>query len=136
MRRHHEVSSQIAGFTLIEVIVALAIAALGLALLMVASGDGTRNARTADAYIEAAQRAQSRLAQVGIVLPLKQSSYSGDDGNGFRWRVRIGPPLTQAASSQEGAKMMGLFSVDVTISWNEYGQDRSMTLHSERLGPT
>jgi len=118
------------------VLVALAIAALGLALLMAASGDGTRNARTADAYMEATQRAQSRLAQVGITLPLKQSNSLGDDGNGFRWRVRIGPPLTQAASSQEGAKMMGLFPVDVTIFWNESGQDKSMTLHSERLGPT
>ncbi len=125
-----------AGFTLVEVLVALAIAALGLAFLMAASGAGLNNARTADTYIEATERAQSRLAQVGISLPLKQGSYRGDDGQGFGWRVRVGPPVTQPVSSQDGVKRLGLFPVEATIVWQEDGREKSVTLHSERLGAT
>ena len=48
-----------AGFTLIEVLVALAIAALGLGALMAAAGTGLGNATLADQYIEATRRAQA-----------------------------------------------------------------------------
>src|SRR5262245_58465334 len=93
-----------AGFTLIEVLVALAVAALGLAVLMAAIGVGLGNARLAERYLEATSRAQSHLAQVGVSLPLSPGEQSGDDGGGFSWLVRISPAAVNASAAEAGTQ--------------------------------
>src|SRR3954470_18047813 len=67
------------GFTLVEVTVALAVAALGLGLLMAAAGTGLRNAMLADQYIDATRRAQSHLAEIGRLAPLRPGLQLGND---------------------------------------------------------
>ncbi len=119
-----------AGFTLIEVLVALAIAAMGLGFLMAATGTGLNNATIADEYIQASERAQSRLAQVGATLPLRRGVYSGDDGGGFRWRVQIDPPLSRVGSGPA----LGLYPVRVTVGWRSGLQQKAVTLYSEKVG--
>ena len=121
------------GFTLIEVLVALAIAGLGLSLLMEAASTGMESTAVADRYIYASSMAQSHLAQVGHVLPLKKGDYHGDDGDGFRWRVQIADPALQAGS---GAKAgVGLYRITVIESWRNGVSQKSMSLYSERSGP-
>jgi general secretion pathway protein I len=115
------------GFTLIEVLVALAIAALGLALLVAATGSGLQNVTIADQYIQATSQAQSRLAQVGRVIPLKKGNYFGVEGNGLHWRVQIAAPMSRSGSAP------ALYPVAVTESSGE-GQTRA-SLYSERVGP-
>ena len=80
------------GFTLIEVIVALAIAAVGLGALLAAVSQGLGNATAADRFIEGTRRAQNRLALVGTVQPLVPGERSGDDGDGYAWDVQIAQP--------------------------------------------
>lgn len=121
-----------AGFTLIEVIVALVIAGLGLAMLMAAAGSGLENVTAADRYIQAASLAQSRLAQVGKSLPLKKGNYTGDEGEGFRWRVRVADPVSQATGKTTA---LALYPVTVTEIWQGGATPRSLSLYSERLGP-
>ena len=116
------------GFTLIEVLVALAIAALGLAMLMAAAGTGLNNAGLADQYIEATRRAQSRLALVGTAMPLVTSDLSGDDGGGFSWHVRISPPVVHDAPPPGSPPAPASYTVDVVISWLNGGRTRSVAL--------
>lgn len=123
------------GFTLIEAVVALAIAALGLAMLMAASSTGLNNAGIADQYIEATRRAQSHLALVGTALPLLPSDQSGDDGGGFSWRVRISPPVVHDAPPPGTLPGPASYTVDVVISWLNGSKTKSVTLQSQRLGP-
>jgi general secretion pathway protein I len=118
------------GFTLIEVLVALAIAAAGLGLLVAATGTGLENMITADRTIQAAGRAQTRMAQVGVTIPLKQGNYAGDDGGGFRWRVQIGGPAARGAASA-----LNLYPVRTTISWHSGVLQKNLSLYSERAGP-
>ena len=117
------------GFTLIEVLVALAIAGLGLALLVAATGSGLESTTAADRYVQAVSLAQSRLAQVGRSLPLKKGSFSGDEGRGFRWRVAIAEPVAQPAPGK-----LALYPVTVTESWQGGMGPKSFSLASERLG--
>src|SRR5262245_36800834 len=118
-----------AGFTLLEVVVALALAGLGLALLLGAAGQGLGNAQTADRFLEATRRAQSHLAELGIVTPLKVGEYAGDDGGGFTWRVRIEPPAMHApARGKKPEQSLALYTVDVTVGWQTNSQKREVTL--------
>jgi general secretion pathway protein I len=124
-----------AGFTLIEVVVALAIAALALSALMAAASTGLDNATLAGRYIEATRRAQSLLAQSGVTIPLRPGEQSGDDGGGFSWHVRISQPLTRAAAPESSnLPPLGLYTVQVTIGWRSGATTKNVSLQSQFLG--
>jgi len=116
-----------------EVVVALAIVALGLSLLMAAASTGLGNAHLADQTIEATRRAQSRLAEVGATSPLGPGLRFGDDGGGFSWRSRISSPVLQGSPlPAESSNAIGLYTVEVTISWRTGNSIKSVSLQSKR----
>jgi general secretion pathway protein I len=124
-------TSPASGFTLIEVVVALAIAGLGLALLVAASGSGLQSSSAAGRVTLATSHAQSRLAMVGLTLPLKSGDYTGEEGDGFRWRVHIAAPL---AGGRAGGTVLALYPVMVSEFWQNGAEQKSLSLYSERVG--
>ncbi len=121
------------GFTLLEVLVAFAIAALALGVLFEGAVGGIRSTRVADRTEQALSRAQSHLAAVGQGTPLGTGTQEGDDGGGYHWSVRV-RPLRSATSAS--ARIV-LYAVQVTESWSEGdGGDatRSVVLRTQRLG--
>jgi general secretion pathway protein I len=134
-RKSADGNDNAAGFTLFEVVIALVVASLGMALLLTAASQGLGNAQTADRYLEATRRAQSHLAEIGVTTPLTPGESSGDDRDGFIWRTRISPPLLHAAATgKSDAKPLALYAVEATVSWREGAQQREVTLQSKRLG--
>lgn len=122
------------GFTLIEVLVALAIAALGLALLFAATGSGLESVVAADRYIQAAGHAQSRLAWVGRGLPLRKGDFSGEEADGFHWHVRIADPASHRGTGPQ-AQPLAIYPITVTESWQSGTAQKRVSLYSERVGP-
>ncbi len=120
------------GFTLLEVLVALAIAALGLGALFQGTLGGIRAAEVAGRTQEALSRARSRLAVIGQAAPLAAEDRQGDDGGGYRWRVRVAPLATRRA--EPGASAPTLYGVEVSIAWGSGRESRSVTLATRRLG--
>jgi general secretion pathway protein I len=125
-----------AGFTLLEMIVAIAIAGLALVGLFQAGSAGVFSVDTAARAEEALQRAQSHLAAIGHNAALVQGDASGDDGGGFRWRLRIEPVVQRQAVAADGTSTQTttLFSVEVAITWLSQGHQRSVILRTLRLG--
>src|SRR5437773_11599039 len=74
-----------AGFTLVEVIVALAILSLGLSVLLGVISGSLRQTADAARMAEASALAQSLLAEVGTDLQIKPEQRSGQFRNGYRW---------------------------------------------------
>jgi general secretion pathway protein I len=120
------------GFTLLEVLVALAIAALALGVLFRAGGGGLLSLNTAGRYEEAVSRAKSHLAALGSDVGFMEGNFDGDDGDGYRWRLHIAPVATSRSTSSDVASVT-LYAIQVTISWTEGGMDREVELRSERL---
>ena len=89
MRR--EVRRREGGFTLLEVLVAFAIAAAALTALTQGALGGLHSVRVSGHVQEATSRARSRLATLGRGVPLAPGEQEGDDGGGFRWRQRVAP---------------------------------------------
>lgn len=117
-----------AGFTLLETMIALAIAGLALAALGRGTLDGLTLSQTAGRYEEAVARAQSRLAGIG---PAPQAGdRQGDDGGGYHWHVRMVPVATART-----VPPTALYAVSVAISWEENGARRVIDLETERMGP-
>lgn len=125
-----------AGFTLLEVIVALAIASFAMIGLFEAGSGGLFAVDTAARAEEALQRAQSHLAAVGRDAALVEGDQQGDDGGGYRWQLRIEPVAQRPGLAEDGvtAQTTSLFDVEVAISWAARGHRRAVVLHTLRLG--
>ena len=124
------------GFTLLEVVVALAIAAVALVGLFQAGSGGLFAVDTAARAQEAVQRAQSHLAAVGRSAALAQGEFTDDDGGGYHWRLRVRPVATREAPAAEvnSGTPVTLYDVEVAISWAGRNGDRSVVLKTLRLG--
>jgi len=117
--------------SLLEVLIALAIAALSLGALAQGSMTGLQSARVAAHYEEAVSRARSHLA--GLDPAVSPGEHSGEDGGGFAWRVLVVPETTPAGPGNGAGRPM-LYTVRATVSWRMDGGERSVSLATERLG--
>ena len=123
-------SDKSAGFTLLEVLVAVAIAGVALVALFQAAGGGLTAIHAAAHYEAAVQRAQSHLAAVGRDVALLEGESEGDDGGGYRWRLRIVP----RASWPGGAGgSLSLFDVEVAVTAPGIWNRREVVLKTSRI---
>jgi general secretion pathway protein I len=120
-----------AGFTLIEVLVALAILAIAFGFAFRALSGGfdrlDRDQKSADALL----LAQSTLARVGHDIALQDSAVAGRTKDDFSWRIEMAPyGDTQGVPP---GRLIG-HRVEVTIAWSERHQRREVRLTSLVLG--
>ncbi len=123
------------GFTLLEVLVALAIAGLGLGALFEAASGGLSGVDTAARHIAALRRGEGRLAELGITIPLAEGQWSGADGDGYRWRMTVSPILSHAGGGDRTTPGRTLYAVEVWIGWSLGRSTSSIRLDTYRLGP-
>ena len=122
------------GFTLLEVVVALAIAGLALVGLFRAGSGGLLAVNAAGRANEAIQRAQTQLAAFGRSYAITPGDSEGDDADGYRWQVHARPLAAWQVGSGATAVTITLFEVEIAISWQAGGGRRSVVLNSLRLG--
>ncbi len=133
-------TSEPAGFTLLEVLVAFVIAALALGVLFQGAIEGLAAVRLADRSSEALSRARSHLAAVGHGIPLRAQTQQGEDGSGFGWSLSMRPlataPLIQNGGDAQHPLRETMFEVRVTESWGGPQGRRGVTLISRRAAMT
>ena len=129
------------GFTLLEVIVALVIAGLAAGALLVAVGSGLHATQTALMYDQAIVRAQSRLAAAIHGTKLTPADRRGDDGGGFRWRLRVAPVASASVRpvgvvGPRSAASIGvvLYGITVWVSWSDGSTERDVRLDTQQVG--
>jgi len=117
------------GFTLLELLVAFAILAVGLTAILAAFSQGLQRAR--DDRQEAAARglAASLMSQTLVTWDPESSSGSA---NGYDWQVTLSPfgDASDVAAWQARAR-----EVRVTVQWADRGGTRRIALSSLRLAP-
>jgi general secretion pathway protein I len=89
--RPAEGHSSTPGFTLIEILVALAILAVILAVFAQVLSGSVLSARRIDAETQALLVARSTMERIGRDLPLQPGATSGKLAGGGRWSLRISP---------------------------------------------
>jgi general secretion pathway protein I len=130
--------AHLAGFSLLEVLVAFAILAISLGVLMQIFSRSTTTTIAAAQYSRAAALAQSRLAAVGSAIPLKEGTASGEPEDGFAWELGMTPvelgdqPANPGLSSSEPT--VQAYRVTVTVLWPDGQRVRRLTLSTLRLG--
>ena len=120
-----------AGFSLLEMVVAVAILALALGTLYQAASGATRNVRADEKYAYAVELARSLLASNARV-PRDGVNASGETAGGFNWRVitrRIDLERSVLASAS-------LHDIEVGVRWQDGSRSREVVLNSVVEGRT
>ena len=116
------------GFTLMEIIVALAILAVALTALMQAFSGGLRAATASERQAAATLIARSLLERIGRDVPLVPGERSGLTDDGYRWLVRIEPAKVIDPDRAADSPVLP-FEVQVQVA----GAARPVTLTTLRL---
>ena len=113
-----------AGFTLIEVVLALSVFALGFGLILETLGGASRNVRVAGDIGKVALYAQNQLDLVGIDTPLKKGSTSGKFDDVYSYVMTITPAIPEDSTVPESTPVK-LFRVDLAVSWGRGANQRT-----------
>ena len=121
-----------AGFTLVEVVVALAILALSLAVLLNVISNGISQTDRAQKLAQAGSLAQSLLAKVGTEMPIQEGQVSGEFPEGFRWRVRA---ERYGDAEDRGDWPVAAYAISLEVLWGDASDEHSVALTTLRLAP-
>jgi general secretion pathway protein I len=125
-----------AGFSLIEMIAAMFILALGLGLLLQVLGGSLNQARRAQEHTEAALWAQSFLDTLGMGEPLEPGSDSGEFDRRYRWDLDVSeaPWENESGISPDSLPYI-LYRVELNVHWGSDGRERRATFETLRVSP-
>ena len=113
------------GFSLLEMVVAIAILGLALAALYQAASGATRNVRTDEKYAFGVELARSLLADNARV-PLNGMNAQGETDGGFLWKVRTWPVDLGRGGLPQGS----LHHIEITVGWTDGRRPGQFVLNS------
>jgi general secretion pathway protein I len=119
---------RVRGFTLLEVVMAFSILAIGMTLSMRIATTAIRQAQQAAEHTTVALHAQNLLDAAGLDEPLTPGEASGEFDDDYRWFLSVQP--YEIASEAIPAGMDGLsmpvelLELDLLVEWERGGQRR------------
>jgi general secretion pathway protein I len=127
--------SGVAGFTLIEVVVAFVMLCLVLVVGLEIFTTGLKRAGDLDDYSRALVIAQSKLAAAGTEEQFKEGQSQGEsEDRRFRWAVAI-TKTVEGMADPKAQSVYALFRVDVKVDWQGGdARDHSLALSTLGLG--
>jgi general secretion pathway protein I len=122
------------GFTLIEIVVALAILAIGLTVIMELFAGGQRSARVSEDYTKATWHGQTKMEEMLMIRELTEGVTEGTFDSQFSWKSevkKVTPFLGQDEKTQTSLPV-DLYQIIVTVSWPWGVGKKSLALESLR----
>lgn len=130
------------GFTLLEVVAAFAILALGLGMAMQAASGAMQQSRQSAEHTRAALHARSVLDTLGVGERLEEGRYEGEFADGYRWHADVSPFELDGEELPVGyspeLSAVSLLRVDLVIEWErgrQTAEARFSTLRAMLPGP-
>ena len=120
------------GFTLLEILVALAILSVSMAVLLSSLSTSINHQLRAKREVEAAELARSLLARLGTDIPLQIGEIEGEEGPSYRWHLTMAAYGETAGS---GNNLPPALDTSVTVSWGDGVENHSVTLRTLELIP-
>lgn len=120
------------GFTLLEVLVALAILSISLVAILEVLSNGLHDTAAAQAETVATATARSLLAEASARSNLPNGDTTGRTASGYRWRLHVAP---YGDRDDRQSWIMDPRQVSALVSWTDGNRDRSVALTTLLLLP-
>jgi general secretion pathway protein I len=125
---------RVCGFTLIEVVVAMAILGIGLTIIIELSSGGLRLARTSMEYTKAVNYARMKMEEIAVKKNLEEGSEEGELDHTYRWKMDIKRadllPIENETDSKAPAEV---FHVKIDILWKSGSKEKSNHIESYKM---
>jgi general secretion pathway protein I len=123
------------GFTLIEIVVALAILGIGLTAIIELFSGGLRLGKTSEDYTKAVGYGRMKMEEIISQQNIEEGSDEGDFDKTFHWQVDIKKIDLLPADKPTDLKLpIDLFQVKVNILWKSGSKERSTILETYKTG--
>ena len=122
------------GFTLIEIVVALAILAIGLTVVLEGFAGGLRSARVSEDYTKATWHGQTKMEEMLMTQELTEEVTEGTFDNQFSWKSEV-KKVTPSLGRDEKAQTslpVEIYQIIVTVTWPWGAGKKSLELESLR----
>jgi prepilin-type N-terminal cleavage/methylation domain-containing protein len=123
------------GFTLLEILVALALLGIAIAMILQLFAAGTRALSASEDYLAASVAGEARLREIVETTILSETAWQEVDTDGRRVDVSVVETLRERTDGLP----VRVFNVSVTLRWSWGLKDRRITLHTlktvDRAGP-
>jgi general secretion pathway protein I len=114
------------GFTLIEIVVAMAILGVGLIAIIELFSGGLRLGRTSEEYTKAVGLARMKMEEFALRDHLEEGNEGGDFDRDFRWQVGVKKvDLLPAEKFAEFRPPVEFYQIKVDIIWRSGSRERS-----------
>lgn len=125
------------GFTLIEVMVALAILGVGLIIIFELFSGGLRLGRASEEYTKSVNYARMKMEEILIKQVVEEGVEEGEFDDTFRWQIGIKKmDVLPGEKSAEFKPPVELYQLKVVILWKSGTKERATRLESYKTVKT
>ena len=119
------------GFTLIEVVVAIAILGIGLVTIIELFSGGLRLERTAGEYTKAVGYARMKMEEISVNEHLQEGMFEGEFDPDYRWRVGVKKvEILPVDPGMDFKPPVELYQIKVDVFWKSAAKEKSTEIES------
>jgi general secretion pathway protein I len=119
------------GFTLIEVVVAMAILAVGLTVVIELFAGGLRLARVSEEYTKAVNYGRIKLEEIALKPKIEEGSQEGKFDGTFHWQIGVKKVDVLPIEKRPELKIpVELFQIQVKVIWKSGSKERSASVET------
>lgn len=117
------------GFTLLEILVALAILGIALLVIMQIFSANLRGIAVSEDYVTAVSKAEARMREILDDEKLSEKAWSEQTDDGYRMDASIKETLRDRTENLQ----VRLMEIYLTVYWNKGGKNRLVTLRTMKV---
>ena len=124
IRKVHDIAASSKGFTLLEILVALAILATAVTIIFQLFSASLRNISVSEDVVSATIRAEAKMREVLGSEELVENSWTETTTDGYTFAVNITETLQQKTDSLP----VQVLQIELAIMWMKNSKERSLRL--------
>jgi len=122
------------GFTLVEVIIALAILGIGLTVIIEIFTGGLRLAKISEEYTKAMNLGRMKMEEIAYKPKVEEGTSEGEFDDSYHWQVQIKKTdLLPVEKDSDFKPPIELFQVRIDVYWKSGSKQRSASLECYRV---
>jgi len=122
------------GFTLIEVVVAIAILGIGLVVIIELFSGGLRLERTSEEYTKAVGYARMKMEEISFATSLEEGVQEGEFDRDYRWQVEVTKVdlIPSRGIETSYRPPVELYRIRIDVLWKSGFKERTARVESYR----